>query len=147
MLPRLILVLICAACVAATACQEYTSGLEKSVVATDDTAALAALKAIALAERSYNITNSGEYGTLQQLTQANLLDKRFTTNKPVKDYVFTLNVIAKAPGGADGSYTCNVDREPTAVPPGGKHFYVDSTSSDIHVNANQAATAADPILQ
>ena len=146
MMPRLMLVLICAACVAAAACQEYTSGLEKSVVATDDTAAVAALKAIALAERSYNITNSGEYGTLQQLTQASLLDKRFTSNKPVKDYVFTLNVIAKAPGGADGSYTCNVDPEPSG-PPGGKHFYVDSTSSDIHVNANQAATAADPILQ
>ena len=146
MLPRLILVLICAACVAATACQEYTTGLQKSVVAADDTAALAALKAIALAERNYNITNAGEYGTLQQLTGASLLDKRFTSNKPVKDYVFTLNVIAKAPGGADGSYTCNVDPEPSG-PPGGKHFYVDSTSSDIHVNASQAATAADPILQ
>ena len=146
MLPRLMLVLICAACVAASACQEYTTGLQKSVTAADDTAALAALKAIALAERSYNITNAGEYGTLQQLTGASLLDKRFTSNKPVKDYIFTLNVIAKAPGGADGSYTCNVDPEPSG-PPGGKHFYVDSTSADIHVNANQAATVADPILQ
>lgn len=145
MLPRLMLVLICAACVAATACQEYTTGLQKSVVAADDTAAVAALKAIALAERSYNVTNAGEYGTLQQLTQASLLDKRFTSNKPVKDYVFTLNVTAKAPGGADGSYTCNVDPDPTG--PGGKHFYLDSSSTDIHVNASQAATAADPILQ
>jgi Tfp pilus assembly protein PilE len=146
MLPRLILVLICAACIAATACQEYTTGLQKGVTAADDTAALAALKAIGLAERNYNVTNAGEYGTLQQLTQASLLDKRFTSNKPVKDYVFTLNVVAKAPGGADGSYTCNVDPDPSG-PPGGKHFYLDSTSTEIHVNASQAATAADPTLQ
>ena len=146
MLPRLLLVLMCVACVAATACQEYTTGLQKGVTAADDTAALAALKAIAVAERNYNVTNSGEYGTLQQLTQASLLDKRFTSNKPVKDYVFALNVVAKAPGGADGSYTCNVDPDPSG-PPGGKHFYLDSTSNDIHVNASQAATAADPILQ
>ena len=146
MLPRLMLFLMCVACVAATACQEYTAGLQKGVTSADDTAALAALKAIGLAERSYNITNAGEYGTLQQLTSANLLDKRFMSNKPVKDYVFTLNVIAKAPGGADGSYTCNVDPDPSG-PPGGKHFYLDSTSNDIHVNASQAATATDPTLQ
>jgi Tfp pilus assembly protein PilE len=146
MLPRLMLVLMCVACVAATACQEYTTGLQKGVTAADDTAALAALKAIGLAERNYNVSNAGEYGTLQQLTQANLLDKRFMSNKPVKDYVFTLNVIAKAPGGADGSYTCNVDPDPSG-PPGGKHFYLDSTSTEIHVNASQAATATDPTLQ
>jgi len=140
------LVLMCVACVAATACQEYTTGLQKGVTAADDTAALAALKAIGLAERNYNVSNAGEYGTLQQLTQANLLDKRFISNKPVKDYVFTLNVIAKAPGGADGSYTCNVDPDPSG-PPGSKHFYLDSTSTEIHVNASQAATAADPTLQ
>lgn len=146
MLPRLMFVLMCAAaCVAATACQEYTKGLQKSVAGADDTAAVAALKAIASAERNYNVTNAGEYGTLQQLTGAGLLDKRFTTDKPVKDYVFTLKVIAKAPGGADGSYACNVDPDPSG--PGGKHFYLDSTSTDIHVNASQAATAADPILQ
>ncbi len=146
MLSRLRFFLICIACVAAMACQEYTAGLQKGVTSADDTAALAALKAIGVAERSYNMTNAGEYGTLQQLTQANLLDKRFTSNRPVKDYVFTLNVLAKAPGGADGSYTCNVDPDPSG-PPGGKHFYLDSTSTDIHVNASQAATAADPTLQ
>src|SRR5678816_2607948 len=74
-----------------SSCQSYTSGLQQSVARADETAALAALHAIALAQRTYSLTNSGEYGTLKQLTNGGFLDARYDGDKPIRDYVVTVS--------------------------------------------------------
>ena len=127
-------------------CQSYEKGLEQSVARADETSTIAFLRAIALAERTYSLTNSGEYGTLKQLADGGFLDGRYAGEKPLKDYVVTLVVTPKAPGTPEGSYVCNADPEK----PGerlGKYFYVDSSSTYIHFNDTQPATASDKIVQ
>ena len=139
---RLILAPIFVVLVAITSCQSYSSGLQQSVTRVDEAAAIGALRTILTAQRSYSIT-SGEYGTFQQLTDAGLLDSRFAGLKPVKDYVLTLQVTPKPEGAGEGSYSCNADPEQTRS---GRHFYIDSTSGQIHVNDTQSATVADKTL-
>jgi hypothetical protein len=121
-----------------TACQEYNTGLQQSVARADDTAAIAALQAISAAERTYSITNSGEYGTLQQLRDGGFLNAKFASDQPIKDYTLKLNV-------TQGSYTCNVDPQLTGER-AGRHFYIDAASNLIHVNETQPATASDKTL-
>jgi hypothetical protein len=128
------------------ACQSYTSGLQQSVVRADETAALALIRTISIAERTYNLTHEGEYGTLQQLVDAGFLDARFAGEKPLKDYVISLNVIPKAAGSAAGSYSCNVDPDKTGEHVG-RHLYVDSSTDGIHVNDTKPASATDKLIQ
>lgn len=142
-LPLLVLLLLA---VSLTSCQTYTSGLQQSLARADETAALALLRTIMLAERTYSLTNSGEYGTLKQLADGGFIDARYAGEKPVKDYIITLNVTPKASGAAEGSYTCNADPD-KSVERIGKHLYIDSTNDGIHVNETQPATAADKLLQ
>jgi hypothetical protein len=127
-------------------CQTYTESLEKSVDKADETGAIAMLHAIAVAQQTYNISNEGEYGTLKQLTDGGFLDPRYASDKPVKDYVITLNVTPKQSGMPEGSYTCNADPEKPSER-FGRHLYIDSTSGVIHVNLKQPATATDPAIQ
>jgi hypothetical protein len=56
-----------------------------------------------------------------------------------------MNVILKSSGAPEGSYTCNADPDNKGA--AGRHFYIDSTSTAIHVNASQPATAQDPTAQ
>ena len=129
-----------------SSCQSYTSGLQKSVARADDTAALAALHAISLAQRTYSLTNSGEYGTLKQLTDGGFLDVRYNGDKPVRDYVVTCTVTPKSSGAPEGSYSCNADPDKPSERPG-RHLYIESASDGIHVNDTQPATAADKVMQ
>jgi hypothetical protein len=144
MLQRLILAPIFVVLVAITSCQSYSSGLQQSVTRVDETAAIGALRTILTAQRSYSIT-SGDYGTFQQLTDAGLLDARFRGSNPVKDYVLTLQVTQKAAGAQEGSYSCNADPAQPETR-SGRHFYIDSTSGQIHVNDAQPATVTDKTL-
>ena len=124
------------------ACQSYTSGLQQSVVRADETVAIASIRTISLAETTYSLSHEGEYATIQQLVDAGLLDARYSKEKPLKDYVITLNVTPKAAGAATGSYSCNVDPDKT-----GRHLYVDSGTQGIHVNDTQSATATDKLIE
>jgi len=127
-------------------CQTYTQGLEQSLARADETVALSALRAIAVAQRTYSLTNSGEYGTLKQLSDGGFLDARYAGDKPAKDYVITCSVAAKAPGAPEGSYSCNADPEKAGERPG-RHLYIDSSSAGIRYNDTQPATAADKPMQ
>lgn len=127
-------------------CQKHTEALEKGVAGADETSALGALRAILLAERTYSLSNSGEFGTLPQLVDGGFLDSRFSSGRPAKDYIITLNVVAKEAGAPEGSFSCNADPDPT-LQRVGRHFFIDSTSTTIHVNSSQPATASDPSLQ
>lgn len=135
--------LIVLTCLAA-GCQSYTKGLQDSVTRADETAAIAALKAIFAAQQTYSVSNNGGYGTFEQLTQGGFLDSRFASAKPrFKGYVLSMTVTAKGGGSEEGSYSVNADPEP---PQEGRHFFMDSSSGLIHVNASQPAGASDPSL-
>ncbi len=146
MLRRSTLIFVLVLLVSLSGCQTYTQGLQQSLARADETAALTTLKAIALAQRTFSITNSGEYGTLKQLGDGGFLDARYAGEKPVKDYVITCTVTPKAPGAPEGSYSCNADPEKTGER-AGRHLYIDSTSSVIRYHDTQPATAADKEIQ
>jgi hypothetical protein len=131
---------------AGLACQTYTEGLQQTRAGADETVVLAALHSVAVAQRAYSLSNGGEFGSFEQLVTGGFLDTRFSANKPVfKDYVLSLTVTPKASGAPEGSYTCNADpARPESRP--GRHFYLDSTSQEIHVNTMQTATANDQTL-
>jgi hypothetical protein len=114
------------------------------MVRANETTAVAALHSIATAQQTYSISNDGNYGTLQQLRDAGYLDERFSkADGGVKDYVLTININSQS-GGTPATFSCTADPT-TAGPQAGRHLYVDSTSTTIHVNPTQPATASDPI--
>lgn len=127
-------------------CQTYTESLEKSVDRADEVGAIAMLRAIALAQRTYSLSNNGEFGTLQQLADGGFLDTRYVTSKPVRDYVITLKVTPRQQPMPEGSFTVNADPEKPAER-FGRHLFLDSTSSIIHFNLKESATASDPAIQ
>ena len=121
-------------------CQSYSTGLQQSVARADETSAVGAMKTISTAQQAYAISNSGSYGTFQQLCASGHLDERFNSTKPeIKDYVLSMEV-------GENSYSLNAD--PTgAGETAGRHLYMDSSSPLIRVNATQPATAKDPLMQ
>jgi len=142
-----ILALTVLLCIASLSCQPYSTGLQQSVARADETAATAALRTIAVAQRTYSASNGGDFGTFQQLCEGGYLDSRFNSSKPaLKDYVLTMEVAPKSEAQAEGFYSCNADPVRTG-PQAGRHFYIDSTSSELHVNPGESATAKDPIAQ
>ena len=136
---RLMLLVLVFILVSYSGCQSYTEGLQKSVARADEASAIAALRNISTAERTYSVSNNGEYGTLQQLTEAGLLDERFNSPRPLRDYVLPLNV-------TPGSFAGNADPDTTRQLQG-RHLYIDSTSGVIHINDSQPASNSDPALQ
>ena len=137
---RHLLLVTCLLILAAlSGCQEHTAGLERSIARADETSALAALHAIATAEQTYSISNSGEFGTLKQLAGAGLLPAHYSDDKPLKDYIITLDVMANA-------YKCNADPDSSRQLVG-RHLYIDSTSNLIHVNETQTASASDKAME
>jgi hypothetical protein len=129
---------------AALSCQSYSTGLQQSLARADEAAATGALHTIALAQQTYAATNSGNYATFQQLAAGGFLDSRFNTDKPaLKDYVLTMEA---GVGAAGPFYKCHADPTNTG-PQAGRHFYLDSSSDVLHVNATQAASASDPVPQ
>jgi Tfp pilus assembly protein PilE len=131
--------LLFAVCLSFSACQTYTTGLKQDVARANELAALAALHAIALAQQTYSVSNGGKYGTLRQLVEGGFLDPNIS-NSEKKDYVFTIAVGQKA---GEEFYSCNAD--PKDKP--GRHFYLDSTSRELHVNPTKPATSTDPTYQ
>jgi hypothetical protein len=120
-------------------CQSYTTGLQKTRGGANVTAVIGALQTIAGAQRSYAISHDGDYGTFKQLSEDGFLDARFNSEAPqVQGYVLTMNVGEK-------TFSCNADPGASMEPPG-KHFYIDSTTTQVHVNPDQPATADDPLL-
>jgi hypothetical protein len=139
-------VLVLLVCVALSACQKYTSGLIEGAARGDEAVVLSTLRSIMLAQSAYN-QSTGSYGTFQQLTDGGYLDARFKGDNPVvKEYKYTMTVTEKTPDAVVASYTCNADPERTGDR-AGRHFLIDSNSTDIHVNPTQPATATDEIIK
>jgi len=130
-------------CLASLSCQNVSTPLEKTIARADETVATGALHTIATAQQTYSISNNGNFATFQQLAGGGYLDSRFNSEQPaLKAYVLTMEVGS----AADGPYfRCHAD--PAGDGPQGRHFYIDSTSNYIRVNATQSASASDPITE
>ncbi len=126
-------------------CQSYTTGLEQGAGRADEGAVFAQMRAITRAQSAYSISNANEYGTFEQLAAGDYLDGRFKTSGPkFYGYVFTMSVTPKT-GSSEGLYRLNADPDPE-LKGTGRHFYIDSNSAKIHVNATQQASANDETM-
>ena len=138
------LALITLSAIGSYSCQSYSTGLQRSVTHADATTVVAALHAIAVAQQTYSLGNGGNYGSMVQLREGGYLDVRFdSANGGVKDYSLTIDTKPQS-GGVPASFSCTADPTNTGQE-AGRHFYIDSTSAAIHVNATQPASAADPV--
>jgi hypothetical protein len=127
----------------ALACQSYTTTLVESPKRVDEQVVLSTLRTVASAQSVYSVSNSGAYGTFEQLVAAGHLDSRFSSSQPkFGGYILTMTVS----GGSESSYHCNADPD-AAANLQGKHFYLSAASPEIHVNLTKAATATDPVFQ
>jgi Tfp pilus assembly protein PilE len=127
-------------------CQSYTSGVVQTAARADEAVVLSNLRSIMTAENAYNI-NNGSYGTFEQLTDGGFLDARFKGNRPsLSQYSYTMTVNEKSADASTASYSCNADPERTGDR-AGRHFYIDSNSNNVHVNATQPASATDEIFK
>lgn len=140
----ILITLLLVAYISCTGCQTYTTGMKQSVSRANEMSAIAVLRSIALAQQTYSVSNGGKYGTFQQLVEGGFLDPSISpTNPEVKGYALTIEVGDK-PGME--FYNCKADPKPAAEM-AGRHFYIDSTSREMHVNPTQPATATDPTYQ
>lgn len=131
------LLLLCAGC------EQYSTGIQQTVARADETVVISALRTVAVAQRAYSVSNEGNFGTFEQLVEGGYLDQRFNSAKPMlKDYSLSMAVTPKSSSQPDGFYSCSADPQGTGEA-AGRHYYIDSTSTDIHVNAKEPATAKD----
>lgn len=123
------------------------TGWRAAVRSANEAAAIRTLRTIAEQQMLYyNAHQRSSFGTFEEMLKENLLDERFAGATPVVEgYVFDMKVIPKSPSQQAG-YTVNADPQvKEGVSATGKnHFYLDSNSNTIRVNANQPATPSDP---
>jgi hypothetical protein len=125
------------------ACGSYTETLVDSPRRVDERVAISTLRSVGQAQTAYSLTNSGDFGSFEQLVEGGHLDARFNSSKPkVYGYFLTMTINNRSSGGGQSSYFCNADPDP-AVNPGGRHFYLGSDSPELHVNPTKPATASD----
>ena len=128
-------------------CQSYTSELAQSPGRMDETAAISTMRSISRAQTAYNLSNSGNYATFEQLVAGGYLDSRFNTSKPkIYGYILTMNTDSGSESAGESSYSCSADPDPS-VNKSGRHFYVDSTSDVIHVNPSEPASPKDETIK
>ena len=133
-------------CIAFAGCQNYTSGLVQTAGRADEAVVLSNLRSIMTAENAYNLSN-GSYGTFEQLRNGGFLDSRFKGQRPsLNEYSYSIAVSEKSETTGTTSYSCNADPERTGDR-AGRHFYIDSTSNDIHTNPTQPASATDETVK
>ncbi|MBA2526221.1 MAG: hypothetical protein H0V18_10650 [Pyrinomonadaceae bacterium] len=129
------------------ACQKYTETLVESPRRVDEQVVISTLRSIRQAQTAYSVTDSGDYGTFEQLVAGGNLDARFNSSKPtLYGYILTMRVANRSSGAAQSSYGCNADPDP-AVNPTGRHFYLGSDSPELRVNPTKPATANDEAFQ
>jgi hypothetical protein len=129
------------------ACQKYTQTLVESPRRVDERVAISTLRSIGQAQTAYSVTNSGDYGTFEQLVAGGNLDARFNSSNPkLYGYILTMTVANQSSGAAQSSYRCNADPDP-AMNPAGRHFYLGSDSPELRVNPTKPATPNDEAYQ
>jgi len=123
------------------------TGYKAAIKAANEAAAVKSLRSIAEQQMLYfNAHQRSSFGTFEEMRKENLLDERYDGSTPlVEGYVFTMKVIPRSTNQQAG-YTINADPQVSeGVSATGKnHYYVDSDTNTIHVNATQPATVSDP---
>jgi type II secretory pathway pseudopilin PulG len=120
-------------------------GWKAAQKAGDEAATIQNMKTIAAVEIQYYNTHKRSFGTFEQLTREQMLTSKFSGDPPSTDgYIFTLKVTLST-SNQPSSYTLNA--EPRSSQTGRNHFYADSTSASIHVNPDQPAGVADPVVE
>jgi prepilin-type N-terminal cleavage/methylation domain-containing protein len=123
------------------------AGYRAAIRAANEAAAVKTLRSIAEQQMLYfNSHQRSAFGTFEEMRKENLLDSRFDGTTPVVDgYVYTMKIIPKSTSSQPG-YTINADPQVASGTgaTGRNHYYVESDSNTIHVNAEQPATATDP---
>ena len=116
-------------------------GWKAAEKAGNEAATIQNLKTIAAVQVQYYNTHDRTFGTFDQMIKEEMLTSKFSGNPSAADgYVLTLKLTGKS-SGHPASYTLNAD--PQSGKTGTNHFYMDSSSADIHVNPNQPASAND----
>lgn len=125
---------------ASVGCKSYTTNVQKTQARADEASVVSSLRTVNLAQQAHALTNGGDYAGFIQLAENGYLDSRFASDAPeLHGYVMTMTL-------GDKTFSCNAD--PTLSGDlKGKHFYLDSTSSLIRVNANQPASAKDEVVK
>ena len=123
------------------------TGWKAAVRSANEAAAIKHLKTIAEDQMLYyNARQRTTFGTFDEMLKENMLDTRFAGTTPVVEgYVFQMRIIPKSTSTQPG-YAVNADPQVTegVGATGRNHFYLDSDSNTIHVNATQPATVTDP---
>lgn len=123
------------------------AGYRAAIRAANEAAAVKTLRSIAEQQMLYyNSHQRSAFGTFEEMRKENLLDSRFDGTTPVVDgYVYTMKIIPKSTTAQPG-YTINADPQVASGSgaTGRNHYYVDSDTNTIHVNAEQPASATDP---
>lgn len=123
------------------------AGYRAAIRAANEAAAVKTLRSIAEQQMLYfNAHQRSAFGTFEEMRKENLLDSRFDGTTPVVDgYVYTMKIIPKSTSSQPG-YTINADPQVATGTgaTGRNHYYVESDSNTIHVNAEQPASATDP---
>jgi prepilin-type N-terminal cleavage/methylation domain-containing protein len=123
------------------------AGYRAAIRAANEAAAVKTLRSIAEQQMLYfNSHQRSAFGTFEEMRKENLLDSRFDGTTPVVDgYVYTMKIIPKSTSAQPG-YTINADPQVASGTgaTGRNHYYVESDSNTIHVNAEQPASATDP---
>ena len=123
------------------------TGWKAAVKSANEAAAIKTLKTIAEQQMLYyNAHQRTAFGTFDEMLKEGLLDTRFAGATPVVDgYVYVMRVTPKSTTAQPG-FAVNTDPQVTdGVGATGKnHFFLDSNSNTIHVNATQPATITDP---
>jgi prepilin-type N-terminal cleavage/methylation domain-containing protein len=123
------------------------TGWRAAVRSANEAAAIKNLRTIAEQQMLYyNSHQRSTFGTFEEMRKENLMDDRYATTTPlVEGYIFTMKVIPKSTNQQAG-YTVNADPQVSegVGATGRNHFYVDSDTNTIHVNATQPAAVADP---
>ena len=123
------------------------AGYRAAIRAANEAAAVKTLRSIAEQQMLFfNAHQRSAFGTFEEMRKENLLDSRFDGTTPVVDgYVYTMKIIPKSTSAQPG-YTINADPQVASGTgaTGRNHYYVESDSNTIHVNAEQPATATDP---
>src|SRR3954453_4946946 len=122
------------------------TGWKAAVKAANEAAAIKSLRTIPEQQMLYyNSHQRTSFGTFEEMRKENLLDSRFDGTTPVVEgYVYTMKIIPKSTTAQPG-YTINTDPQVAsgAGATGKNHYYVDSDTNTIHVNAEQPASATD----
>ena len=123
------------------------AGYRAAIRAANEAAAVKTLRSIAEQQMLYfNAHQRSAFGTFEEMRKENLLDSRFDGTTPVVDgYVYTMKIIPKSTSAQPG-YTINADPQVASGTgaTGRNHYYVESDSNTIHVNAEQPASTTDP---